>query len=233
MSRRVHDHWLLGMSTSVLKDSFINSYKNDKFFNLDDWEPFVGKRNLPDNKQVLKLVTSDPGTDARSDRPYLYFSQSSQKATKSWHWPGNQCSSVSVQRVNVHIVDAVNSIVWQKLLRVLNLRKTSIIYTVSSLDETSDISKLEQFHISDWTVKEQSRRDFSKLIKVEMTDRTLSAFLNEKIKISYTWPWAGPLPWVRRCRWQPSGLETQYLLLGDAILHNAGQDHHKPQGSLW
>ena len=94
-------------------------------------------------------ATSDPGTDARSDRPYLYFSQSSQKATKSWHWPGNQCSSVSVQHVNVHIVDAVNSIVWQKLLRVLNLRKTSIIYTVSSLDKTSDISKLEQFHISD------------------------------------------------------------------------------------
>ena len=94
-------------------------------------------------------ITSDPGTDARSDRPYLYFSQSSQKATKSWHWPGNQCSSVSVQRVNVHIVDVVNSIVWQKLLRVLNLRKTSIIYTVSSLDKTSDISKLEQFHISD------------------------------------------------------------------------------------
>ena len=56
MSRRVHDHWLLGMSTSVLKDSFINSYKNDKFFNLDDWEPFVGKRSLPDNNQVLKLV---------------------------------------------------------------------------------------------------------------------------------------------------------------------------------
>ena len=77
------------------------------------------------------------------------FLTSSQKATKSWHWPGNQCSSVSVQHVNVHIVDAVNSIVWQKLLRVLNLRKTSIVYTVSSLDKTSDISKLEQFHISD------------------------------------------------------------------------------------
>ena len=42
-------------------------------------------------------------------------------------------------------------IVRQKLLRVLNLKKTSIIHilTVSSLDETSDISKLEQFHISD------------------------------------------------------------------------------------
>ena len=66
-------------------------------------------------------------------------------------------------------------------LRVLNRKKTSIIHPVSSLDETSDISKLEQFHISDWTVKEQSRRDFSKLIKVEKTDRTLSAFLNEKI----------------------------------------------------
>ena len=36
-----------------------------------------------------------------------------------------------------------------KLLRVLNLRKTSIIFTVSSLGETSDISKWEQFHISD------------------------------------------------------------------------------------
>ena len=71
---------------------------------------------------------------------------------------------------------------------MLNLKKTSIIHihTVSSLDETSDISKLEQFHISDWIVKEQSRRDFSKLIKVEKTDRTLSAFLNEKIKISFT-----------------------------------------------
>ena len=34
---------------------------------------------------------------------------------------------------------------------MLNLKKTSIIHihTVSSLDETSDISKLEQFHISD------------------------------------------------------------------------------------
>ena len=60
-----------------------------------------------------------------------------------------QCSSVSVKRVNVHIVDAVNSIVWQKLLRVLNLRKTIYLFTVSSLDKTSDISKLEQFHISD------------------------------------------------------------------------------------
>ena len=37
-----------------------------------------------------------------------------------------------------------------KLLRVLNLRKTSIIFTVSSLDKTSDISKREQFHISQW-----------------------------------------------------------------------------------
>ena len=36
-----------------------------------------------------------------------------------------------------------------KFFRVLNLRKTSIIYTLSSFEETSDISKLEQFHISD------------------------------------------------------------------------------------
>ena len=36
-----------------------------------------------------------------------------------------------------------------KIFRVLNLRKTSIIYTLSSFEETSDISKLEQFHISD------------------------------------------------------------------------------------
>ena len=36
-----------------------------------------------------------------------------------------------------------------KIIEGVNLRKTSIIFTVSSLDETSDISKREQFHISD------------------------------------------------------------------------------------
>ena len=34
---------------------------------------------------VHHMSTSDPGTDARFDTPNPNFSQSSQKATKSWH----------------------------------------------------------------------------------------------------------------------------------------------------
>ena len=58
-----------------------------------------------------------------------------------------------------------------KFFRVLNLRKTSIIYTLSSFEETSDISKLEQFHISDIYLdcKGVKQERFLKFIKVEKT----------------------------------------------------------------
>ena len=54
MSRAKHNHWLLGMSTSVLKEGFIvASTKTD--FNISDWFPFVGKPKLPTRMEVLKL----------------------------------------------------------------------------------------------------------------------------------------------------------------------------------
>ena len=54
MSRAKHNHWLLGMSTSVLKEGFIvASTKTD--FNISDWFPFVGKPKLPTRMEVIKL----------------------------------------------------------------------------------------------------------------------------------------------------------------------------------
>ena len=56
MSRTIHDHWLVGMCTSVLKEEFVNAYKNDINFVLGDWLPFLGKPKLPTKMEALKLV---------------------------------------------------------------------------------------------------------------------------------------------------------------------------------
>ena len=54
MSRAKHQHWLLGMSTSVLKEGFVvASGKED--FNIKNWFPFAGKPKLPTKMEVLKL----------------------------------------------------------------------------------------------------------------------------------------------------------------------------------
>ena len=52
MARRLHDHWLIGLSTSALSYEFITSYKHG-----DDVEvgPFSGRLMLPTKLQVLKL----------------------------------------------------------------------------------------------------------------------------------------------------------------------------------
>ena len=54
MSRANHNHWLIGMSTSVLKEDFILVCRRDDF-DISDWFPFVGKRKLPTRMEVLKL----------------------------------------------------------------------------------------------------------------------------------------------------------------------------------
>ena len=54
MSRAKHNHWLLGMSTSVLKEGFIVASTKTNF-NISDWFPFVGKPKLPTRMEVLKL----------------------------------------------------------------------------------------------------------------------------------------------------------------------------------
>ena len=54
MSRAKHQHWLLGMSTSVLKEGFVVASGKDDF-NIQDWFPFAGKPKLPTKMEVLKL----------------------------------------------------------------------------------------------------------------------------------------------------------------------------------
>ena len=114
-------------------------------------------------------------------------------------------------------------------LRVLNLRKTSIIFTVSSLDETSDISKREQFHISDIYLdcKETKQERFLKSREDRPEPFSLSQWKNSNQLY---------LTLGRRGSEGADGSQVVWrrnvLLLGDAVLHIAGQDRHKPQGSL-
>ena len=44
MARSLCSHWLVGFSTSVLKEDFVSSYHGDS---LVDAEPFSGKIRLP------------------------------------------------------------------------------------------------------------------------------------------------------------------------------------------
>jgi hypothetical protein len=117
----------------------------------------------------------------------------------------------------------------KKLLRVLNLRKTSIIFTVSSLDETSDISKREQFHISDIYLdcKEKKQERFLKSREDRPEPFSLSQWKNSNQLY---------LTLGRRGSEGADGSQVvgrrNVYLQGDAVLHNAGQNRHKPQGSL-
>ena len=53
MSRSSHSHWLVGPSTSVLKEDFVSSYQHGD--SLAGSEPFSGKLMLPTKLQTLKL----------------------------------------------------------------------------------------------------------------------------------------------------------------------------------
>ena len=53
MARSSFSHWLVGLSSSVLKDEFVSSYRHDD--SLDGVEPFSGKLMLPTKLQTLKL----------------------------------------------------------------------------------------------------------------------------------------------------------------------------------
>ena len=53
MSRSSHSHWLVGSSTSVLKEDFVSSYQHGD--SLAGVEPFSGKFMLPTKLQTLKL----------------------------------------------------------------------------------------------------------------------------------------------------------------------------------
>ena len=53
MARRLHDHWLIGLSTSVLTHEFVTSYQHGD--DVKDLAPFSGRLMLPTKLQVLKL----------------------------------------------------------------------------------------------------------------------------------------------------------------------------------
>ena len=53
MARRLHDHWLIGLSTSVLTHEFVTSYQHGD--DLEDVAPFSGRLMPPTKLQVLKL----------------------------------------------------------------------------------------------------------------------------------------------------------------------------------
>ena len=53
MARSSFNHWLVGLSSSVLKDEFVSSYRHGD--SLDGVEPFSGKLMLPTKLQTLKL----------------------------------------------------------------------------------------------------------------------------------------------------------------------------------
>ena len=53
MARKLHDHWLIGLSTSVLSYEFTTSYNHGD--DVEDVAPFSGRLMLPTKLQVLKL----------------------------------------------------------------------------------------------------------------------------------------------------------------------------------
>ena len=53
MARRLHDHWLIGLSTSVLTHEFVTSYQHSD--DAEDVVPFSRRLMLPTKLQVLKL----------------------------------------------------------------------------------------------------------------------------------------------------------------------------------
>ena len=55
MARKLHDHWLLGLSTSVLSYEFTTSYRYNHGDDVEDVAPFSGRLMLPTKLQVLKL----------------------------------------------------------------------------------------------------------------------------------------------------------------------------------
>ena len=54
-TRKKHEHWLIGSSTSVLKEEFINRDLCDKSVDLASSLPFCGPLQLPTKMQALKL----------------------------------------------------------------------------------------------------------------------------------------------------------------------------------
>ena len=66
-TKKKYYHDMIGLSTSVLKSSFVTAYQNDKNFDITTWLPFSGPLQLPTMKQVLLLALFFKDETGRKD----------------------------------------------------------------------------------------------------------------------------------------------------------------------
>ena len=115
MSRAKHQHWLLGMSTSVLKEGFVvASGKED--FNIKNWFPFAGKPKLPTKMEVIKLwyfLRVEVGKNNQWVKAGVINSVVAQVVEKYWAHAGN------CWRTKNNLYKEVDKLVqqYQKLLK--------------------------------------------------------------------------------------------------------------------
>ena len=53
-----HNHWLIGVSTSVLQEDFVLAYQMNDKFGLSDWLPFKGLKNCLQKWSALNCTCS-------------------------------------------------------------------------------------------------------------------------------------------------------------------------------
>ena len=126
-----------------------------------------------------------------------------------------------------------------KLLRVLNLRKTSITFTVSSLDETSDISKRVQFHISEIYLdcKGAKQERFLKSREDRPEPFSLSQWKNSnQLYLTLGWtPAVGPKV-LMAAKWSGDEMfylwATQFYIMLDKIVTNLKDRYENKESSV-
>ena len=100
MARSSFSHWLVGLSSSVLKDEFVSSYRHGD--SLDGVEPFSGKLMLPTKLQTLKLHFLLKDAKGRKDSnvtPGEITSKVSEVIKHYWNLAGFETVSSSKNRI--------------------------------------------------------------------------------------------------------------------------------------
>ena len=100
MARSSFSHWLVGLSSSVLKDEFVSSYRHGD--SLDGVEPFSGKLMLPTKLQTLKLHFFLKDAKGRKDSnvtPGEITSKVSEVIKHYWNLAGFETVSSSKNRI--------------------------------------------------------------------------------------------------------------------------------------
>ena len=100
MARSSFSHWLVGLSSSVLKDEFVSSYRHGD--SLDGVEPFSGKLMLPTKLQTLKLhffLKDAKGQKDSNVTPGEITSKVSEVIKHYWNLAGFETVSSSKNRI--------------------------------------------------------------------------------------------------------------------------------------